>query len=294
MIHFDEHIGPGCQPRIGRLCSTLHRTPTEHAGGGESLEFPQKMHRVTWNCASLEKWNSPFYRIHGTGIFTWAWEKSEGNMKGFIFTPLAKWLDSIWPHFLRKIPTRKPQESQNYWILFCVLDNGTLGSLGRGKKNMMMGHIWWSLQGWHTVTCFVAEISLKWLTSTKFLGCFMKYQGVHAWYFPWFTKGAVTLRCGLARQDQLSDLSFGPMGWCLGVEFFGGIQKKGGGFQTVFGQTIKTSTDLTLKCALGRETFQNMALIYLNLGWSRKTISSSCFSDFFWVLCIDFTNIHLQ
>ena len=73
MIHFDEHIGPGCQPRIGRLCSTLHRTPTEHAGGGGNCGIPpQKKHREKHGTAQAwKKWNSVFYRIHGTGIFTY-------------------------------------------------------------------------------------------------------------------------------------------------------------------------------------------------------------------------------
>ena len=157
-----------------------------------------------------------------------------------------------------------------------------LGVVGPGKKKHDDGtHLMIPPRLTHRVTCFVAEISLKWLTSTKFLVFFMKYQGVHAWYFPWFTKRAVTLRCGLARQDQLSDLSFGPMGWCLGVEFFGGIQKKRGGFQKVFGQTIETSTDLTLKCALVRETFQNMALIWGEVEKRYRTVFFGFFFGFF-------------
>ena len=163
-------------------------------------------------------------------------------------------------------------------FVLCFSENGTLGSLGRGKKHDDGTHLMIPPRLTHRVTCFVAEISLKWLTSTKFLVFFMKYQGVHAWYFPWFTKRAVTLRCGLARQDQLSDLSFGPMGWCLGVEFFGGIQKKTRWFSEGFRTNYRNLNRPHVKMCFSKG---NLPKHGLNLGWSWKTISNSFFRIFF-------------
>ena len=164
---------------------------------------------------------------------------------------------NLTPFFLRKIPTRKPQESQNCWIVFCVLDNGTLGSLSRGKKNMMMVHIWWSLQGWHTS---------------------VKYQGVHAWYIPLVHQTCCNTSLRVGSTGSVVRPILWTDGMMLGSWVFRWHTEKTRWFSEGFRTNYKNLNRPHVKMCFRKG---NLPKHGLNLGWSWKTISNSFFQIFF-------------
>ena len=216
----------------------------------------------------------------------WAWE---------IFWRLYTFGKMTWsnliPFFLRKIPTRKPQESQNCWILFCVLENGTLGSLGRGKKtwwwytfddpskadtqsDMFRGRNLFKMVDQYKVPCFFHEIS----RSTCVI-------------FPLVHQTCCNTSLRVGSTGSVVRPILWTNGMMLGSWVFRWHTEKTRWFSEGFRTNYRNLNRPHVKMCFSKG---NLPKHGLNLGWSWKTISNSFFRIFFWVLCIDFTNIHLQ